>query len=378
MGCKVMSCFVSDSRKKNGNYRILYLFCSFIMIFFFICCPLSQCRKASYIPEAPHGPDYGFCDFEYEYKIFSINTDAYWRFCWDDGLSTSWLQLDDGQSYISATHSWNTPGTYKVQVQFKNEFAPNGIWSQPLSVSIYDKTNNVPPQKPTIESDTQQGCVFVEFSFFSCSEDTDGDNVQYRYRWNNHNTSNWTSFFASDTSVLITHTWKKAYTYSVICQAKDEHNLLSEWSDPLFISIFPDEDRDMLSDPLERSLGSDQSDPNDILTFKINTNRYYILKTKNNDLLYDMTNRNVFPILLTSKGYYSIDLDQDEVMDYFYYPQQDTVVAATISTEPSQMAVGIFHMLLFFVLVGLVLSIFLLLMKFGIICVYKEVIVEKS
>jgi len=50
-------------------------------------------------------------------------------------------------------------------------------------------------------------------------------------------TSGWIGPYVSGETVMANHTWSKRGSYEIKVKAMDEHGLVSEWSDPLPISM---------------------------------------------------------------------------------------------------------------------------------------------
>jgi hypothetical protein len=65
----------------------------------------------------------------------------------------------------------------------------------------------------------------------------DGDDVAIRFDWGDGGTSLWTDWLASGETLLLSHRWSAANTYSVRTQAKDTAGTLSDWSDPFNVTI---------------------------------------------------------------------------------------------------------------------------------------------
>jgi hypothetical protein len=75
------------------------------------------------------------------YTFYGSTTDpegnqVYYWFDWDDGTNTGWLgPYASGQS-ASASHSWETQGSYDVKVKSKDTHDAEGIWSDPVSIAV--------------------------------------------------------------------------------------------------------------------------------------------------------------------------------------------------------------------------------------------------
>lgn len=98
------------------------------------------------------------------------------------------------------------------------------------------KKNN-PPDKPLIPSGPSTGSVNVSYNFLSSASDPEGDSVAIRFAWGNGDTSNWSNFVSSGTTISFSHVWSNPGTYPIRAQAKDIKNALSDWSDSLVVVI---------------------------------------------------------------------------------------------------------------------------------------------
>jgi hypothetical protein len=76
--------------------------------------------------------------------------------------------------------------------------------------------------------------------YFAATIDSDGDLVQYRFDWDAagvHSYSSWTGLVASGVSGNRSCLWSVAGTYVVKAQARDEHGVVSGWSDGLTVVV---------------------------------------------------------------------------------------------------------------------------------------------
>ncbi|HEC89183.1 MAG TPA: PKD domain-containing protein [Thermoplasmatales archaeon] len=98
-------------------------------------------------PAMPSGPTYGRPGISYTYTTSTTDPDGdqiYYMFDWDDGSTSGWIGPHNSGETISASHIWNTKGTYSVKVKAIDD--PNGdgdisdglesVWSDPLPVSM--------------------------------------------------------------------------------------------------------------------------------------------------------------------------------------------------------------------------------------------------
>ena len=97
-----------------------------------------------------------------------------------------------------------------------------------------------PPAKPVITGPTN-GIVNYEYNYTVVTTEPDGEDVYYYIDWGDGTNSGWLGPFSSGTSTTAQKSWNTASTYTVQARAKDINEVLSEWSDPLSVSIINDQ-----------------------------------------------------------------------------------------------------------------------------------------
>jgi PKD repeat protein len=104
--------------------------------------------------------------------------------------------------------------------------------------------NNAPykPVKPS-------GSLYIEpggsFSYSAQTYDPDGDQVRFRFRWDDGNMSDWTGFVSGNETVSMAHEWYQIANFSVQVIAQDIEGLNSSWSEALVVFCsFSEEDTD--------------------------------------------------------------------------------------------------------------------------------------
>jgi hypothetical protein len=71
----------------------------------------------------------------------------------------------------------------------------------------------------------------------SSATDPDGDSLAIRFDWGDGDTSDWSAFLAGGSVVADSHYWSVAGSHRVRAQAKDPTALLSDWSQPLAVTV---------------------------------------------------------------------------------------------------------------------------------------------
>ena len=96
---------------------------------------------------------------------------------------------------------------------------------------------NRQPNQPDRPSGPSSGITNTTYEYISSAEDLDGDTLHLRFDWGDGTTSEWMGSYQSGELVSASHTWQNVGSYSITVQARDEHGLESDWSDPLPVSM---------------------------------------------------------------------------------------------------------------------------------------------
>jgi len=98
-------------------------------------------------------------------------------------------------------------------------------------------SENLPPNTPKKPSGPSSGKINEEHTFTTSSTDPDGDQIYYEFAWGDGTTSDWFGPYNSGEEVSAYHKWSKQGAYKVKVKAKDTKFAVSEWSDPLSVSM---------------------------------------------------------------------------------------------------------------------------------------------
>jgi hypothetical protein len=93
-----------------------------------------------------------------------------------------------------------------------------------------------PPVKPATPSGSASGVVGTEYTYTSSTTDPDGDKISYMFDWGD-GTFSWVGPINSGATASAKKTWTTKGTYQLKVVAKDTHGVLSDWSDPLPITM---------------------------------------------------------------------------------------------------------------------------------------------
>ena len=165
-------------------------------------------------------------------------------FDWSEpaGAAGYHIQVDDNSNFSSPvmdqypSASTYTPssaladGGYYWRVQAKSASDVWGDWSDVWSFTIDTGGGNEPPNTPSTPGGPSTGDVGISYEFTSSATDPDGDDIAIRFAWGDGDTSAWSSYVSSGSSVSMSHSWASSGTYYVKAQAKDIHEATSGWS----------------------------------------------------------------------------------------------------------------------------------------------------
>ena len=114
---------------------------------------------------------------------------------------------------LSVSLTFNSKGTITVDV------------SATLNTFI-----NLEPEKPSVPSGETAGLLMTEYTYTTSTTDVEGQQLWYRWDWDDGDTSDWIGPYASGAEASASHSWSVADTYRIKVQAKDEYDAESEWS----------------------------------------------------------------------------------------------------------------------------------------------------
>jgi len=368
-GMHGMNRYLITQRKISQRFSYTNFFVKETLFLFFICFiiafPITTviATESFYTPAVPQGVTVGFLDVDYEYTVFTTNTTAYWLFDWGDGTRSSWLQLEEGNNSITQTHRWTSAGIYPVRVEFKNEFFKNGVWSEPILVTMNIAYSDDVPLTPVMTSATIEGTVNCSYYYGAMGIDLQEDVLQYRFDWGDGTRSSWTASHVSGERTICAHQWNHSSNYTIRVQSRDQHWLESPWSSGLNITIVPE--------------GNYKLSSREILYL----NRVYHHIECANDgekTFYNTTSGSFSTLDDTGDRAYLLDDNGDGRWEYTITPSTGSIEPYIYPVPPTTASFQIPWLLL--LIIGIILSIIfvvLFLVKKGYLYMYEEVVVEK-
>jgi len=102
---------------------------------------------------------------------------------------------------------------------------------------VLDVFNNNEPNKPNRPVGPGTVSIDIEYEFSCTGLDIDGDQLYYMWDWGDGNVSEWLGPYDSNMKCRASHTWSEKGQYSVKVMARDTNLGISDWSDPLGVSM---------------------------------------------------------------------------------------------------------------------------------------------
>lgn len=199
-------------------------------------------------PFQPTGPVTGLTGIPYSYSTTGVDPSGdLLKYGWDwDGDSVVDQWDDNNGNYyppnmpISTSHTWNTAGTYQVQVMAEDIYGGQSGFSLPLTVII--NPGNVAPLQPQTPTGATNGGAGVTYPYTTTTIDPDGDPVRYGWDWDGDMVvdqwdDNGGAYYPSGQIIQTTHSWSQQGTYTIRVMAEDINGLPSVWSNPLTVSM---------------------------------------------------------------------------------------------------------------------------------------------
>jgi hypothetical protein len=136
-----------------------------------------------------------------------------------------------GELWAGALNRYITPGMDAGDYKTLEEWQAFGD----PTLAIGEKSQ--PPAKPETPTGPASGKVGSQYTYSSSTTDPEGNQVSYMFDWGDGTFSSWIGPMNSGQTASGQKTWSAEGTYQVKVVAKDSHGVLSEWSDPLSISM---------------------------------------------------------------------------------------------------------------------------------------------
>jgi hypothetical protein len=93
------------------------------------------------------------------------------------------------------------------------------------------------PNTPNTPGGTTSGNSGTTYTYTTSTTDPDGDQVYYKWDWGDGTFSPWLGPINSGTTASAQKSWNNQGQYEIKVSAKDTHGKISDWSNPLIVSM---------------------------------------------------------------------------------------------------------------------------------------------
>jgi len=163
---------------------------------------------------------------------YTPDTWYHFRFEFDCGTDTYDIYIDDNLEKQDAP--MKTPSTYFGYIWISCEY--DYVCTAYLDNVKISEAND-PPNTPDTPSGPTTLGVGESGTYTTSATDPEGDQVQYRFDWDDGIISDWTDLVNSGTSASLDYSWDTAGTYVVKAQSRDEYGGTSDWSSGLTVVV---------------------------------------------------------------------------------------------------------------------------------------------
>lgn len=203
--------------KQNGNWEIT----------------LIDDNKSKYVPSNSIALDAND-NPHISYNLAFKNSDDVLKYASFDGVSWNIEILSSSSEvYHGGYCSLVFDNFYRPHISFYNSHYSGGLFYVRLLSGNPPET----PQKPIGETDGLSG---KEYTYSTSTADPDEHSIYYIFDWDAGGISEyseWIGPYKSNEEAEISHSWKKHGVYQIKVKSKDEFGMMSEWSEPLTVTI---------------------------------------------------------------------------------------------------------------------------------------------
>lgn len=202
-------------------------------------------NKPPLVPIRPVGPDSLSPNTVAEYKTVTTDPNkdriSYvfrWSEVFDDTTATHFYETGDT---AEESHSWPDTGTFAVRVKAQDS---KGNWSVDWSdthLVVVTIGANRPPDRPPTPVGPDSGRLREYHKFSTSATDANGDSVSIQFIWDEGNTSLWSPWATSGTTVLDSAYYVSGNIKHIRAVARDRHMAVSETSEAKVFRIINSE-----------------------------------------------------------------------------------------------------------------------------------------
>jgi hypothetical protein len=117
-------------------------------------------------------------------------------------------------------------------------FQWGALWGNPdLQMGVVSR----PPETPDNPKGPTTWTIDIKATYESTTTDPDGDSIFYLFDWGDGSYSDWVGPYVSGQKGSASHVWTELGDYEVKVKARDMYGVQSNWSDPLHVSVVPND-----------------------------------------------------------------------------------------------------------------------------------------
>jgi len=99
---------------------------------------------------------------------------------------------------------------------------------------------NTAPSRPNLNASANSISIGAKIAFTATASDPEQDDISYRFNWGDGSYSPWSDLLTSGTDYTLAHAYGNQGEKSVTVEAKDESGAVSETSNPVMITVNPE------------------------------------------------------------------------------------------------------------------------------------------
>jgi len=134
-------------------------------------------------------------------------------------------------------------GLYQISANIQPHPGEEVLFNNHMGIVIFIG-ENIPPEKPAKPSGPTNGEAGKEYTYSTSTNDPEGDQVYYKWFWgwdpmfpSYGYYSDWLGPYDSGEIIYTSNIWNYEGQYEIKVRAKDVYGALSDWSDPLSITM---------------------------------------------------------------------------------------------------------------------------------------------
>lgn len=143
-------------------------------------------------------------------------------------------EYTQGQAHQYAIREMYSKGLWDL-LKYET-FVHGSLWGNP-DLGMDPVNENDPPETPFRPNGPTSGKIYREHTFTTSTIDPDENDIYYLFDWGDGYDSGWIGPYISGENAEASNTWSEQGNYEIKVIAQDINGAMSEWSDPLVVSM---------------------------------------------------------------------------------------------------------------------------------------------